>query len=525
MLGDAHAPVVITQRDLVAAIAGDPSRSLVLDESGKALRATVPPPPHSRTASTHLAYVMYNVRLNGPRRKGHVLRIGCSASGTQHLTTPTSAPTRHSSNSAQISFDAASLESGGRCSKRPQLSLLYPPELTLAGGARRGDSIAWDHHAVGSRQASSIRWSTNQLESLLGVRQLMSGGDVLSVAHCPACSNHARMARSSRLRPHRMHDLHVLLSDDQGGPLGDTVSIGRPIANARVLHPRSAHAPRARRRPGELYIGGDGVARGYLNSPELTRECFISGSVSSDSEARLYKTGDRVRYLPDGRIEFLGRIDFQVKLRGFRIELGEIETAIRSYEGITEVLVVVHETRPRVSGLPPTSSPIQNLKSRHCAHTFKNGSRLYDPGRLCGSRCVPLTPNGKVDRRALPAPEDVGDAKVHAEPRPRKSGNSWRCGKELLHVKPIGIDDDFFELGGHSILAMTLIHRIEKMFDVRLPLTALFQATTIRRLAEALGERTRYKPSRRSSRFKSGVRGAVLLRARHPRRGPVATPV
>ena len=269
------------------------------------------------------------------------------------------------------------------------------------------------------------------------------------------------------------------------------VPIGRPITNTQVYVLDAHLQPVPIGVPGELYIGGLGLARGYLNRPELTAERFIPHPFSSEPGARLYKTGDLVRYRPDGTLEFLGRLDHQVKVRGFRIELGEIEAVLRQNPAVREAVVLAREDEPSekrlVAYLVP--KPEQMPTSGELRSFLK--AKLPDymvPAAVVTLKALPLTPNGKVDRHALPAPNytrpelEKGFIAPH-DVFERQLTHMW---EDLLGVTPIGVQDDFFELGGHSLLAVQLFAQIEKRMGTRLPLATLFERPTIAHLAHGL---------------------------------------
>ncbi len=267
-----------------------------------------------------------------------------------------------------------------------------------------------------------------------------------------------------------------------------TIPIGRPIANTTLYVLDRALQPVPVGVPGELYIGGDGLARDYLHAPEMTAARFVSAPFAEARGERLYKTGDSVRYLADGSIEFLGRIDFQVKMRGFRIELGEIETTLRAHPAVQDALVVVLD-EPRVGKRLAAylAAPAKPDAAELRAYLQERLPVYMIPRAFVYLDAFPLNPNGKVDRRALPKPDLAADqAARHVSPRTETERGLAAIWENLLKVERVGIDDNFFNLGGHSLLAMTLIHRIETGFGKRLPLAALFRAPTIRQLAELI---------------------------------------
>ena len=276
----------------------------------------------------------------------------------------------------------------------------------------------------------------------------------------------------------------------QGGTERKIAPIGRAIANAQIyiLDQNLQLVPVGE--PGELYIGGAGLARGYLNAPELTLLKFIPNPWSQEEGARLYKTGDSARYLRDGNIEFLGRIDEQVKIRGFRIELGEIEALLNQYHQVQEAVVILREETTGNKHLVAYVVPNQELSpSSDELRSFLN-TMLPDymvPSAFVLLKTLPLTPNGKVDRRKLPAPDLRLSVKASfVPPRNPLELQLAQIWEEVLNVHPVGVLDNFFDLGGHSLLAVSLMGRIEQQFGKSLSLATLFQGATIEHLASQL---------------------------------------
>ncbi|MBD2040238.1 non-ribosomal peptide synthetase [Microcoleus sp. FACHB-672] len=292
------------------------------------------------------------------------------------------------------------------------------------------------------------------------------------------------------------------------------VSIGRPIANTQIYILDSSLQPVPIGAVGELYIGGAGLSRGYLNRPDLTAERFIPNPFFKETEGemegegefyltqtsdRLYKTGDLARYLPTGEIEYLGRIDHQVKIRGFRIELGEIESALSRHSSVREVVVTAREARPGEKFLVAylvlkeqlvnEQSQSSNLKSSDLRNFLKEKLPDYMvPAAFVLLEALPLTPNGKVDRRALPAPDTaMGDlASTFISPRNPIEEVIAGIWSEVLHVDRVGIHDNFFELGGHSLLATQVISRLREALQIELPLRYLFESPTVAGLSERI---------------------------------------
>ncbi|MCW5315483.1 amino acid adenylation domain-containing protein [Nostoc sp. KVJ3] len=282
-------------------------------------------------------------------------------------------------------------------------------------------------------------------------------------------------------RPLHKEDLH-----------GTASVIGRPIPDLQVYVLDEHQQPVPIGVPGEMYVGGKGVARGYLNRPELTQQRFISHPFSTNPQAQLYKTGDKARYLPNGELEYLGRIDNQVKIRGFRIELGEIEALLVQHPAVWENVVVVREDEPGNKRLvayvvPQTeqSPTVQQLRQFLKAKL----PEYMMPSALVLLESLPLTPNGKVDHRALPKPElDSTLRELYVAPRTPTEEILVQIWAQVLKVEQVGIHDNFFELGGHSLLATQLVSRIRNVFKVELPLRELFARATVAQLAQVIGQ-------------------------------------
>jgi len=267
--------------------------------------------------------------------------------------------------------------------------------------------------------------------------------------------------------------------------------IGRPINNFQ-LYVLDAHLqPVPVGVPGELCIGGAGLARGYLKRPELTAEKFIPNPFSDEPGSRLYRSGDLVRWLPDGNLDFMGRIDSQVKVRGFRIELGEIEAVLTALEALLDAVVVVREDQPgqqRLVAYYVTENKEPLSLSQLRAALRKQLPEYMIPSIFVHLKAMPLTPSGKVDRKALPVPDQSRRDLESEYVAPRNEQEEKLAGivRELLDLEKVGIYDNFFELGGHSLLATKFMSRIREQFMVELPLRVLFENPTIEGISQAL---------------------------------------
>jgi len=278
------------------------------------------------------------------------------------------------------------------------------------------------------------------------------------------------------------------------------IPIGRPIDNTQIYLLDAQLQPVPVGVPGELYIGGEGLARGYRGRSDLTSERFIPNPFTDVMNARLYHTGDVARYRPDGTIDYLGRIDTQVKVRGFRIELEEIETILNQHPAIHQSAVIVREDNPNdqrivayltVTGDEPVSSDLRAyLQTRLPTYMI--------PAAYVMLPAFPLTPNGKIDRKTLPAPEgDLSSSVGYIAPRTPEEVTVAEIWANILGVDHVGAEDNFFELGGHSLLATQMMSRIHTAFQVKVPLRTLFDATTVASFAAAISTLKELAPAQK----------------------------
>src|SRR6266568_2635217 len=289
------------------------------------------------------------------------------------------------------------------------------------------------------------------------------------------------------------------------------ITIGHPIANTQfyVLDENLNRLPPGE--IGELHIGGLGLARGYLNSPELTAERFFADPFADSANARLYKTGDVARFLPDGSVEFLGRTDTQIKLRGFRIELGEIEAVLTESRNVAQAVVIMREDQPGDQRL--IAYVVSKSGARIDARELRRQIEKKLPDHMVPSTIVeldrlPLTPNTKIDRKALPAPAEIHNhlTETLVQPHNDTQKSIARIWREVLKLEAVGIHENFFELGGNSLLAGSMLARLRDSFEVDLPMRAVFAAPTVAGLAREIDARehervipaaTRSKPKAR----------------------------
>ncbi len=328
------------------------------------------------------------------------------------------------------------------------------------------------------------------------LRDIISAGEMLLLtdeirqllAHAPQCQLHNHYGPT---------ECHVVTSYTMTRSLIDwprEAPIGRPVTNAKVYVLDSHCQPVPVGVPGELFIGGESIARGYHRRAALTHECFVPDPFCETAGARLYKTGDLARCQSDGTLVYLGRRDQQVKVRGYRVELGEIEAVLAEHPALTQTAVVLREDRPgdqRLVGYFVAAQPGQVSPGALSAYLRQRLPEYMIPATLVEQTAFPLTPNGKLDWRALPVPDSARPElnSSYVAPRDALEAQIAQTWEHTLDVAPIGIHDNFFALGGHSLLAVRLCMRLEQTCRVTLPLAMLFQAPTVAQLSDRLRQR------------------------------------
>ncbi|RKH27986.1 non-ribosomal peptide synthetase, partial [Corallococcus sp. CA041A] len=389
---------------------------------------------------------------------------------------------------APVAFDASTLEMWGALLHGAKLVLAPPHALSLEELATQ-----LRRHRVSALFLTTAlfeQMALHQGEVLAGVSQLLTGGELMPWARLR--DHLARLPDDATLMhaygPTENTTFSTTLPLHRGAVVEGPVSIGRPIPNSTAyvldahLHPVPVGVA------GEVYVGGPGLAWGYLHRPDLTAERFVPHPFTSIPGERLYRTGDKARWLEDGTLDFLGRVDFQVKVRGFRIEPGEIETALHAAPGVNEAVVVVRgvDTDKRLVGYVTAHDGHALEADDLKAHLRRHLPEYMVPSALVVLEALPLNVNGKVDRKALPEPEDTSRSVGFVAPRTATEEQLAALFAEVLRVERVGIQDDFFALGGHSLLATQLVSRVRATFAVELPLRALFEAPTVEGLAPKL---------------------------------------
>jgi amino acid adenylation domain-containing protein len=439
----------------------------------------------------HLAYVIYTSGSTGKPKGVMVEHAGLSNYiywTTQHYT-----PCQSSIVSSSLAFDAT-------------VTSLY--SAIVRGGRmillKQGDEIEGLEEIVATYKRDSLVKITPAHLEILGNRleskvvedinnTFVVGGEALSPSTVEKWQRlHPKSRIVNEYGPTETVVGCVVYEVQKDFSGAHQVPIGRPIANTRIYILDQHRKPVPLLVPGELYIGGAGVARGYLNRHEQTAERFLSDPFVDPSpeepNPRMYKTGDLGRFLPDGTIEFLGRNDFQVKIRGFRIELGEIEARLVEIDSVNESAVIAKEGTPGDMRLIAYYTGSEEL-TVESLRTHLSGvlPEYMVPAAFVRLEALPLTPNGKLDRKALPAPEgDAFGARVYEAPQGEVEERLAAIWAELLQIETIGRHDNFFELGGHSLLAIQLESRIRQEFSVSLEMQQLFMQPTIESCGECI---------------------------------------
>ncbi|HLM67102.1 MAG TPA: amino acid adenylation domain-containing protein, partial [Longimicrobium sp.] len=484
-LSDAGVPVLLTQQSLRDQLAvADDIEVISLDAAPVEISAESAENPASGATPESLAYVIYTSGSTGTP-KGALIEhrnVARLFTATDHWFGFDSSDVWtlfHSS-----AFDFSVWEIWG--------ALLYGGRLVIVPWDVSRDPDAF--HALVQREGVTV---LNQTPSAfrqfiradaerggeLALRNVIFGGEALEPASLREWVERRgvdapRLVNMYGITETTVHVTYRPLSREdvfEGG--GSPIGVRIPDLQLYVCDPNLRPLPIGV--PGELYVGGAGVARGYLNRPELTAQRFIE---SPFGDGTLYRTGDRVRWLADGTLDYMGRLDEQVKIRGFRIELGEIESALLSHAGIREVAAIVREDagEKRIVAYLVGQADAESLRT----HLRRHLPEYMVPSAFVAVDALPLTPNGKLDRKALPAPEFATDEDAYVAPRTQAEEVLAGIIGELLRVDRVGAHDDFFALGGHSLLATRVVSRIREVFGVEMPLRALFEGPSVAELAE-----------------------------------------
>ncbi len=483
MLEDILPPILLTQKDLLKRLPQNRPTTITLDAGWEELPAENTDNIASGVMPNNLAYVIYTSGSTG-KPKGV---MGTHGGACNHLLwmQENYKLTRDDRvlQLSSFSFDFSVWEIFGPLAAGARVVMSRP------GGNRDSSYIV---ELIIEQGVSMIHFVPSMLHVFLqeekadrcrSLRKVFCGGEALSAELEEKFHSRMGVELHNQYGPTEA-SIDVTYWDCQKGDGKGVVPIGRPNANNQVYVLDAGMREAAVGVRGELYIGGVGVGRGYINRPEMTAEKFVPNAMSNRGGERLYRTGDMCRWKAGGYIEYLGRVDEQVKVRGYRIELGEIEAVLNEHPSVEQVIVVAREDEEGERRLVGYVVGRQQISSQELREYLRE--RLPDymvPGAILRLEAMPLTANGKIDRGALPKPEMSGAGREYVGARTAVEEIVSGIWAEVLRVERVGITDNFFELGGHSLLATQVVSRVRKVFGVEVALRSLFTDATVAAMA------------------------------------------
>jgi amino acid adenylation domain-containing protein len=489
MLEDAHAPVLVTVHRLSAQLPIQGMKVICLDVDAEVLMQQSVDDPVSEVTIDDLAYVIYTSGSTGQPKGVQITHNSLLNLVFWHQRAFAVTSLDRATQVASPAFDATGWELW------PYLSMgarVYLPDEVIRTAPELLRNWLVEHQITITFLPTPLAESVMALEwaPTTSLRLLLTGADTLHHYPSPALP----FAVINNYGPTEATVVATSGPVPSNGHAAMPPSIGRPIANTQIyiLDENLQQVPIGE--PGEIYIGGAGVAQGYLNRPELTAERFIPNPFDDEHNTHLYKTGDLGRHLPDGQIAFLGRTDHQIKIRGYRVEPGEIVSRLNEHPSVQTSFAMAREDTPGDRRLVAYIVPIPGAHLTASSLQEMLLPRLPDymiPSTFVRLEALPVTTNGKVDRTALPAPDASNIIRDEVFIAPRTPTEERLAGivATLLNLEQIGIDDDFFMLGGHSMLGTQLIVLIADTFGVNLPLRTLFESPTVRQLSTEIERR------------------------------------
>jgi amino acid adenylation domain-containing protein len=512
MLEDTGSPLLLTQNSLSCVLPGNKRHVVCVDQTWETIEKESNLNVPGTTSPDNLAYVLYTSGSTGkPKGVAMPHRPLCNLISWQ-IRKSVLPPGAKTLQFAPLSFDVSFQEmfstwcSGGTLMAISEQLRRDPVSLLHYLNNESTERLFLPFVAL--QQLAEA--ANEQGQSPKDLREVITAGEQLRIT--PSIARmFEKLGDCVLYNQYGPTESHVVTVFELSGAPGEWPSlppIGRPIDNTEIYLLDTNHKPVPAGIAGELYIGGKCLSRGYIKRPELTSGRFIRNPFSNDPVARLYKTGDIARYLPDGNIEYLGRSDNQVKIRGFRIEPGEIESLLGQHGAVRESVVVAREDNPGDKRLVAYA-----VLHKESAHTGDLRCFLKEklpeymiPSAFVILDALPLTPSGKVDRKALPKPDFERPSTEDFYVAPRTPLEEVLAGiwSDVLGLKEVGIHDNFFESGGHSLLATQVMSRLRKVFEVEIPLRILFESPTVEALAFALLQRE-------GEREKLEQRAALLL--------------
>ena len=484
MLADSGVSLILTHSSKQESLPATTARVIVLDKESEPLANAAATNLASVIQPEHLAYLIYTSGSTGKPKGVMIPRQALANFLLSMAETPGVSDSDRFLAVTTTSFDISLLEF--------LLPLVCGAEIVMATAEEAADAGHLQkllrQYAITVMQATPATWRMLIENGWEGKKDLrvFCGGEALT----------PDIARQLLSRCHELWNMYgptetTIWSSTSRVTSAEQISLGAPIAHTQFYVLDEMRQPVSQGTPGELWIGGAGLALGYFNRPELTAEKFVLESSIRGSGARLYRTGDLVRYRDDGSLEFLGRLDEQVKLNGFRIELGEIEATLANIDGIARAVVILREDRPGEKRLVAYYTGRKDLNSTSLVRSLKTTLPDYMvPSVFVHVEKFPLTPNAKLDRKALPRPQGkrplLAQAFIAPRTRAEKQLASLWC--ELLQLEEIGIDDSFFDLGGNSLAAVRMVSQFHNRCGREIPPVKVFQYHTIAKLAGYLEE-------------------------------------
>ncbi|MEH2121095.1 amino acid adenylation domain-containing protein [Nostoc sp.] len=488
MVENAQMPVLLTQKSLVVILPESQAQIVYLDADGGEIAKQSTDNPISKVVTENLAYVIYTSGSTGRPKGVEIQHSGLLNLVRWHQHIYNLTPADRATQIAGSGFDASVWELWPYLTAGASIHI--PNEQTRLSPSKLCKYLTAEAITICFLPTPLAEsFLEEQCLNSLALKYLLTGGDKLHRnprTTLPFCLvNHYGPTENTVVTTSAV--VAVETETNLSPP------IGRPIANAQIYLLDRYLQPVPVSVVGEIYISGVSLARGYLNRPELTAENFIPNPFSEQSATRLYKTGDLARYLPNGEIEYIGRIDHQVKVRGFRIELSEIEAHLSQHPKVRETLVVVHSASADSQDLVAyvVLQKEQTLTITELRNFLESKLPNYMiPAAFVMLEALPLSPNGKVDRKALPVPDNSRPQleAVYQPPQTEAEKTIADIWQELLHIEDVGIHDNFFELGGHSLLLVQTHSKLQKIFQRDFPLVEMFQYPTINHLARYLSQ-------------------------------------
>jgi len=480
ILEDAKAPVLITQQRLIDLLPQGTATTVSIDADWPDMAQESGENPARNTKPENLAYVLFTSGSTG-RPKGVALEhrsVATFIQWAQSVFTPEEVAGTLFSTS--ICFDLSVFE-------------MFVP-LSMGGKVIMTENALFLPKLPNPGEVTLINTVPSAIAELVRMNAVPASVQVVNLAGEALPTSLAQQIYDST-RVRKLYNLYGPTEDTTYStytlvPRGGEVTIGRPLANTQVYILDANARPTPIGVPGELCLAGEGLARGYFGRPDLTAERFVSNPFNANPRARMYRTGDLARFLPDGNIQYLGRVDNQVKIRGFRIELGEIEAVLARHSAVQTAVAMAREDKPGDKRLvaylivvPGKEASSANL------HAFLKESlpEYMIPSAFVKMDALPLTPNGKINRRALPAPDwskiETGASIAPHDQLEVMLVKTWR---KVLGIPNISVTDNFFDLGGHSLLAARLLSEVEKITGRQIPLSVLFRGATVESLAQLI---------------------------------------